>query len=146
MFQTNCQDAKKYVEYILGCIKAKGAFSFSFTDFPARSHTHACLILHISHTFLHPSELFGVVRVEPVTYWEHLVWMDTANFGGVQEWQPHAVRVAESKPTTPVVKAKVAKVQKPKRRRKGARTCLFVCLFGCVFVNFVVMICSVVPH
>lgn len=51
--KTNVQDARKYLEYILGVIKGK--------------------------------TLFGTIEIEPTTFWEHLVWMDQANFGGVEE-------------------------------------------------------------
>ena len=29
----------------------------------------------------------SMVDLKPVTFWEHLVWMDTANYGGVKELQ-----------------------------------------------------------
>ena len=51
--KSNCGDARKYIEYILGCIKAK--------------------------------PLFSTLVLAEKMYWEHLVWMDSANFGGVQE-------------------------------------------------------------
>ena len=51
--KSNCGDARKYIEYILGCIKAKPLFS--------------TLVFHEKE------------------YWEHLVWMDSANFGGIKE-------------------------------------------------------------
>ena len=51
--KTNCQDARKYLDYIFEVIKSK--------------------------------PLFSTIDITAKTYWEHLVWMDQANFGGVEE-------------------------------------------------------------
>lgn len=56
---------------------------------PARKAEYTFSIFSCSHLInvrdFEQPELFGMLELAPVQFWQHLVWMDTANFGGVME-------------------------------------------------------------
>ena len=67
--KTNCADARKYMTYILECIRTKGKHPLVFQF----------------HTFLPNAELFSSLDLSAHVYWELLVWMDRANYCGTKE-------------------------------------------------------------